>query len=200
MKRLAAGFLLAALLGPALAQQTNPAEEGNAVTAPLLKPRHQGYAFDQPEILVRQRLFGLAHGMSLLAAACLDLPAQSGATQEAYAAWHAKQAQTIEGMMLALSRHYFGSRAEEARWPDLVRALGLKDRIEDALGAVDLEEACASLPTAIARPRYELDRLLVEIDAAEAATGADVDVLPGPATDVQSADAATGQTQGNGPR
>ena len=200
MKRLAACLLLAALLGPALAQ--NPAPTGGAAdTSELkLKALHQGYAFDQPEILVRQRLFGLAHGVSLLAAACLDLPAQSGATQEAYAAWHLKQAQTIDGLALELSQYYFGSRAVDARWPDLVRALGLKERIEDALGTVELEEACSSLPTAIIRPRYELDRLLVEINAADAATGGDVDVQPAPAADVPPADAETRQTRAPGLR
>jgi hypothetical protein len=61
-----------------------------------------------------------------------------------------------------LARYYFGSRAGEAQWPDLSRALNLSDRIELALSEVTLHAACASLPEAIGRPRYELDRMLVE--------------------------------------
>lgn len=190
MKRLAAWLLLATLLGPAGAHGVAIAAEPTP-PAPALTPLHRGYAFDQPEVLVRQRLFGLAHGLSLLAAACLDLPEQSGATQEAYAAWHQKQSPTIDGLVLDLSRYYFGSRADEAHWPDLVRALNLKDRIDDSLAAIGIEQACASLPTAIARPRYELDRLLVEINAADAAAGVDVAVLPAPTVDGPAANAST---------
>jgi len=72
--------------------------EPPAVASPALNvlPGREGYAFGKPEILVRQRLFGLAHGVSLLAAACLDLPEQSASIQNAYAAWHAQHAQAIE--------------------------------------------------------------------------------------------------------
>jgi hypothetical protein len=61
-----------------------------------------------------------------------------------------------------LADYYFGSRAAEAEWQDLSRALNLKDSIEPALGDFTLHAACASLPAAIVRPRYELDRMLVE--------------------------------------
>lgn len=196
MRHLAAWLILASLLGPARAQGASAAAEPRSALTPL----QQGYAFDQPDILVRQRLFGLAHGLSLLASACLDLPGQSGATQEAYAAWHRKQAATIAGLVLELSRHYFGDRAGEADWADLVRALNLKDRVDDTLAAVGLEEACASLPTAIARPRYELDRLLVEINAADAAAGADVAVLPAPTSEPPAAETPPGLTTRRGPR
>lgn len=128
-------------------------------------PTRLGYAFEQPEILLRQRLFGLAHGLSLLAAACLDLPEHSEPIQDAYAAWHARQATTIEALVRDLSRYYFGQRAAEAQWQDLARALNLGDSIQPALGDVSLHDACASLPEAITRPRYELDKLLAEADA-----------------------------------
>ena len=161
MRRLFAGILCAALLGAAQAgdepQTATPAE---AQPAPEVLPKRLGYAVDQPEILLRQRLFGLAHGLSLLAAACLDLPEHSTPVQDAYAAWHARQAKTIETLVRDLSRHYFGPRADEAQWPDLARALNLGDSIEPALGAVKLQDACASLPAALGRPRYEFDKLL----------------------------------------
>ncbi|MDO8788588.1 MAG: hypothetical protein Q7J42_11010 [Sulfuritalea sp.] len=163
MKRVVACVLCVALLAAARAEDTpqivTPAEAQPALE---VMPGRLGYATDQPEVLIRQRLFGLAHGLSLLAAACLDLPAYSQPIQDAYAAWHVKQRATIETIVRDLSRYYFGLRADEAQWPDLSRALNLKDSIEPALGEVTLHAACASLPAAIVRPRYELDRMLTE--------------------------------------
>ncbi len=163
MKRVLAWVLFGALLGSAQAgdapQIITPAEAQPALE---VMPKRLGYAVDQPEILIRQRLFGLAHGLSLLAAACLDLPEHSAPIQDAYAAWHAPQARTIEAMAQDLARYYFGPRAEEARWQDLARALNLNDSIQPALGAVSLPDACASLPAAITQPRYEFARLLAE--------------------------------------
>lgn len=164
MKCLVAGILCAALLGSAQAEDAPPGNAPAAADPPALKadPTRLGYAVDQPEILIRQRLFGRAHGLSLLAAACLDLPEYSLPIQDAYAAWHAKQRQAIETIVHDLARYYFGARAGEAEWPDLSRALNLPDSIEPALGEITLHAACASLPAAIARPRYELDRMLTE--------------------------------------
>lgn len=179
MRRLAAGVLCAALLASAHgadappagtvpdAPATTPAEAAPPLEVP---PNRLGYAFEQPEILIRQRLFGLAHGLSLLAAACLDMPAYSASIQDAYAAWHARQGKAIETIVHDLARYYFGSRADEARWPDLSRALNLTNTIEPALGEVTLHAACASLPEAIARPRYALDKLLAEGVIAEPGT------------------------------
>ncbi|MCM2309180.1 MAG: hypothetical protein NDI91_17120 [Sulfuritalea sp.] len=163
MRRLLAGALCAALLGAAQAADA-PAAIGAAAAPGEAQQKviagRSGYAHDQPEILLRQRLFGLAHGLSLLAAACLDLPAHSEPIQDAYAAWHAKQAKAIEAIVHDLAAYYFGPRAEAARWPDLSRALNLIDNIQPALNEVTLHAACASLPEAIARPRYALDKLL----------------------------------------
>lgn len=172
MRRVLAGVLLAALLASAQAEETPriavssmaPAADSPALKAP---PERLGYAFERPEILIRQRLFGLAHGLSLLAASCLDLPEHSATVQYAYAVWHARQAQTIEILALDLAAYYFGPRAAQAQWPDLARALNLKDSIQPSLGSVSLQDACASLPEAITQPRYELDRLLAEGAAPE---------------------------------
>lgn len=182
MKRLFAGLLLATLLATAQAADAPPA--GDAAPAPVLQamPGRTGYAHDQPEILLRQRLFGLAHGLSLLAAACLDLPAHSAPIQDAYAAWHAKQMPTIAIIVQDLARYYFGPRADQARWPDLSRALNLADNIQPALGEVTLHAACATLPEAIARPRYALDKLLA--GTVEAETLPEIVAVP-PAPTVQ---------------
>ena len=163
MKRLLAGILCAALLGSAQAEDA-PQTFAPTENLPALQvmPGRQGYAVDQPQILIRQRLFGRAHGLSLLAAACLDLPEYSIPIQDAYAAWHVKQRKAIETIVHDLAQYYFGPREAEAQWPDLSRALNLPDSIEPALAEVTLHAACASLPAAIVRPRYELDRMLKE--------------------------------------
>ena len=182
MRRFFASLLLAALLGSAQAADAPPATpavtpSGTSATAPALevKPERRGYAADRPEIFIRQRLFGRAHGLSLLTAACLELPAYSKAVEDTYAAWYAKQARTIEIIVRDLAVYYFGPRAKEAQWFDLAYALNLPDSIQPALGEVTLHAACASLPEAIPRSRYALDKLLagsVDVDAPRIEVGA----------------------------
>lgn len=184
MRRVVVGVLIFVLSGPVLAADSSLALVPDANRASLeILPGRQGYAFEQPEILVRQRLFGLAHGVSLLAAACLDLPGHSAPIQDAYARWHAKQAKAIETLVLDLARYYFGSRADRSGWRDLVRALNLNDSIQGSLGQVSLQEACASLPAAMARPRYQLDKLLAlsGMPSRAAAQTAEVDAAVSPA-------------------
>ena len=168
--------LLCALASGAARAQTPP---GAAPAAGLTSER-TGYAVDRPEILLRQRLFGRAHGLSLLAAACLDLPAYSKAVQDAYASWHAQQSRTIEIIVRDLAGYYFGPRANEAQWFDLSRALNLPDNIQPALGEVTLHAACASLPEAIPRQRYALDKLLAGSADAEPVPNDAVAVPPAP--------------------
>ena len=77
--------------------------------------------------------------------------------------------------MQDLADYYFGRRANEAQWSDLSRAMNLPDSIQPALGEVTLHAACASLPEAIPRSRYALDKLLagsVDVDAPQIEVGA----------------------------
>ena len=168
--------LLCALASGAARAQAPP----GAAPAAGLTPERTGYAVDQPEILLRQRLFGRAHGLSLLAAACIELPAYSKAVQDAYASWYAQQSGTIEIIVRDLAGYYFGSRANEAQWFDLSRALNLPDSIQPALGEVTLHAACASLPEAIPRQRYALDKLLAGSADAEPMPNDAVSVPPPP--------------------
>lgn len=170
MKRVLPCVLFGALLGSAQAADAPPAVTPMGITAPALevKPEHRGYAADKPEIFIRQRLFGRIHGLSMLTAACLDLPAYSKDIRRVYAAWYEIQAETIKTIVRDLGSYYFGSRAGEATWFDLVHALNLPDRIEPAMGEVTLHSACASLPEAIPRSRYALDKLLAGIGDADA--------------------------------
>lgn len=138
--------LLAA--APALAGEPESAE-------PPLTPVKPGYAADNPGILLRQRIFGLAHGVHLLLSGCLDKEANAEVVQPAYDAWHALQRDSLEAVRVMLAEHHFGPRAAEAHWQDIARALGLKETIYPSLGTVSLQEACASLPQALTQPRYD---------------------------------------------
>jgi len=143
--------LLACLL---LAGGSVRAEEAVS-SAEAAPPRSAGYAFERPDVLLRQRIFGLAHGVHLLLSGCLDKDANVEGVQQAYDAWHAVQHAAIEGVRVMLAEHYFGARAAEAHWQDIARALGLKETIYPSLGTVPLQEACATLPQALTQPRYD---------------------------------------------
>lgn len=116
-----------------------------------------GYEFDRPHILLRQQLFGLAHGASLLAAACLERADQKAA--DAYALWHEAQEPVIRRIAADLADWHFGARAGEAGWNDIVRAIGLRDALPPRPEA-DLADACATLPEALPQARYDLRALL----------------------------------------
>lgn len=141
-----------ALLTVGLAQ----AEETVQPTEPLA-PRHFGYAFDNPEMLLRQRVFGLAHGVHLLLSGCLDKNENAEAVQQSYDTWHARQSGTLETVLRRLAEHHFGTPAQ---WQDIARALGLQETIYPALGAVTLHDACATLPQALQQPRYDFAQQL----------------------------------------
>ena len=158
--------LAVALTGPSPALAQVPPDQ---VLRP--SPARLGYAFDYPPILLRQRLFGLAHGTSLLAAACLDLPAHATATEDAYAAWRRGQEAAIRGVAADLAAWYFGPRATQAEWADVARAIGLRD----ALGPMPesaLDAACITLPAALTKPRYDFAAMIAG-EAAALSSGED---------------------------
>ena len=143
--------LLSCLLlagGSAQAQDNPPAPE------PLVS-LHLGYAFERPDLLLKQRIFGLAHGIHLLLSGCLDKDENAVAAQQAYEAWHAPQRDALEAVRVALAAHHFGERAGQAQWQDIARVLGLKETIHPSLGAIPLQDACATLPEALKQPRYD---------------------------------------------
>jgi hypothetical protein len=134
-----------------------------SLAANELTPLHQGYAFEQPDVLVRQRLFGLAHGLSLLAGGlprpCRPFRLQ---IQDAYANWHAKQATVHRRLVLDLSRYYFGAR----RGGPLARP-GARAEPQGQHPARAGRVSAWKMPAPRCRlqssgPRYELDRLLAE--------------------------------------
>ena len=127
-----------------------------SVEAVPLFPLHTGYAFDHPRVLVQQRLFGLAHGVTLLAAACVNEPAYHEPLTLAYTEWKEQQAATIDTSVNDLARYYFGEHAVEATRLDVSRALKLKDRLTLKPGSKELSAACDTFAEAIKKPLFDL--------------------------------------------
>lgn len=157
-------FGLAGAVSPAptfaQAANTGPAAAATLREPLTVAPEREGYAFDRPRILAQQRLLGVAHGVSLLASACMDVPAHIDATLAVYLPWRADQEKAITQAERELARHYFGTRANEARWTDLLQALKLKNQLDLAPGSSELAAACETLPAALVRARYALERQL----------------------------------------
>jgi hypothetical protein len=161
VKRLAALACLAAFALPVQADE----EVGASGTAPALPTAAgtaeaatvMGYAFDQPELLADQHLWGIVHGVRLLTLAC----ARQGfnAAAEAGVEWQEREISQIRALNGALSRIYFQS--DDAP-PDAIAAvLGLK--LELDLAEDVLKPACETLAAALAQPRYDLARRREEI-------------------------------------
>ena len=145
---------LAALAQAQIANETKPAA--------LLKPKQSGYAISHSTVLVQQVLFGRAHGVALLAAACDGDSPVGRETREAYAKWHTGQIHTIARMSHDLARWYFTSEAQNATDADIVRALNLKPQLDPNLSAQEMKDACATFAQALRSERYDLSTLMAK--------------------------------------
>lgn len=110
-----------------------------------------GYAFADPRLLTQQLLWGLVHGVHLLADSCRNR--EDGAVAAlAYADWLDRQRPRIAAAARDLARHYYDRDAVSL--PELAAALHLRQALD-----LPLEEqaaACASFPEALATQRYDL--------------------------------------------
>jgi hypothetical protein len=131
-------------------EQVGP--DGTAPAAPISKATPAEYAFDKPEVLTAQLIWGVAHGARLLALAC----AESGrhAAAEAWIDWREREQPQIMAAGRLLGQHYFG--VEDLSPAVISAALGLKPALE--LPPEVLGPACDSLAQALAQPRYDLGR------------------------------------------
>ncbi len=110
----------------------------------------QGYAFDHPELLATQRVWGIAHGARLLAQACAQ--AGLGEAAEAWVTWLERELPQFLAMSRELAGHYFDE--PDAAPARLAAMLGLPQAL--ALTPEQIEPACATLAEALAQPRYDL--------------------------------------------
>lgn len=130
---------------------TLPAQAEEAAAIP------QGYAFDHPELLADQLIWGVAHGARLLALACARTG--RGDAAEAWVAWQERERPSILAANRRLGLHYFGR--EDAPADAISAALGLANAL--ALPPDRLAPACASLAEALAQPRYDLEKRREEL-------------------------------------
>jgi hypothetical protein len=114
------------------------------------------YEFDRPQVLAQQLLWGVVHGVRLLGMACHRRGDKVAAL--AYADWLDGQWPRIRAAEGDLSRHYYDR--DQVPLEAIDAAIKLKpalDQPDSALG-----DACASLPEALAAPRYDLERYYQE--------------------------------------
>jgi hypothetical protein len=132
------------------------------------QPASRGYAFDQPEVMAAQLLWGVAHGARLLALACAAHGREAMA--EAWVDWHERERERIHAAGRLLGRHYFD---DETVSPGVISAtLGLKSAL--ALPQDTLGPACDTLREALAQPRYDLERFQEKtLEALQAGAGRD---------------------------
>lgn len=139
---------------PALCAWLFAAAAGAQQLQPPVAPARSGYAFDYPRILAQQRLFGIAHGVELLATACRDVPDAATAAEAAYALWRVRQEPMIATARTDLSRYYFGNDAANPQ--AVAEKMSLKETLDLEPQAEELKSACLSLPEALQQPRYDL--------------------------------------------
>lgn len=114
------------------------------------------YEFDKPQILAQQLLWGVVHGVRLLGMACHRRGDALAA--QAYVDWLDQQWPRIRAAERELSRHYFDR--EKVPMEAIDAALKLRPALERPDS--ELGEACATLPAALATPRYDLERYYQE--------------------------------------
>ena len=148
MKRLA--VLACAAVFALSAQADEKVGAAGTATAP-------GYAFDRPEVLADQRIWGIAHGARLLALACKR--AGHGAAAEAWVVWQEREAAQIEVIRAALGQYYF--KRDDAPYEAIAAAMGLSPTLD--LPPEELAPACATLAEALAQPRYDLAKRREEL-------------------------------------
>lgn len=120
-----------------------------------------GYAFAYPRLLAQQRLYGIAHGVALLAKACLNADENADDTARAYRTWLVSQQGVIDAATLELAGYYRISPATDGA--ALAQVMNLQTALAHAPGSAELKAACATLPQALAQPRYDLtERLRME--------------------------------------
>lgn len=142
---------MAALAVPAQADEKVGVTAGNPSSG-TDETAVAGYAFDRPELLADQLVWGIAYGARLLALACARQG--NGVAAEAWVAWQEREQAQILAIGQRLSQHYF-SRTDAP--PDaLAVALGLRPAL--ALPPEQLAPACATLAEALTQPRYDLSK------------------------------------------
>lgn len=123
-------------------------------------PPH-AYAFDQPEILATQRVFGIGNAITLLGQTCEADPNASAS----YAQWLINNGATLQRITIRLADYYRLPHQEIDLQQRVAATMHLKSQLN--LSDDAKFDACASLPETLALPSMNLskryDAVLLEV-------------------------------------
>jgi len=151
---LLAFFVTTTVAARELLPRSSPPESPPKATIP------SGYVFDNPQLLTQQLLWGILHGVRLLGITCQIRGYTSAA--EAYLDWMDKQSTRIRAAERDLARHYF---QQESASPEAISAALLLKPMLD-ISPEQLAAACDSLPLALKKERYDLEKFYEDRRAA----------------------------------
>ncbi|HEX5394039.1 MAG TPA: hypothetical protein VFW68_12190 [Rhodocyclaceae bacterium] len=118
------------------------------------------YRFNNPQLLTQQLIWGIFHGVRLLGLTCQARGDRAAAL--AYADWAERQRPRIQAAERDLARYYY--RRDSATPEAISTALGLKPALD--VSPELLQAACNTLPEALTKERYDLNKFYVERRAA----------------------------------
>lgn len=114
--------------------------------------RPHAYAFDNPELVSTQRVFGVGNATTLLGQACADFPEAAAS----YADWLERNQATLTAMTDALAIHYRIPLATDDLQSRVATAMHLKTTID--LSSATRDEVCPTLPETLALPHLDLQQ------------------------------------------
>lgn len=113
--------------------------------------RPHTYAFDQPDLVSAQRVFGVGNATIMLGEACHDFPEATAA----YDHWLDQNQPTIERLTLMLADYYRIDPVVPGLRQRVAAAMHLKTSLN--LPSATLADACPSLPQTLASSHYDLE-------------------------------------------
>ena len=114
--------------------------------------RHHAYAFDNPELVSTQRVFGVGNATTLLGKACADFPEAS----KSFATWLQSNQFTLTAMTDTLAIHYRIPLDTDRLQTRVAEAMRLKTSLD--LSQAMLDEVCPNLPETLALPNMNLQQ------------------------------------------
>jgi hypothetical protein len=124
-------------------------------------PRVHAYAFDQPEILAAQRVFGIGNAITLLGQVCEDNPDASAS----FAQWLIVNGEMLKQITTRLADYYRIPHQTDDLQQRVASTMHLKSQLN--LSDEAKQDACTSLPETLALPSMNLnkryDAVLIEV-------------------------------------
>lgn len=114
--------------------------------------RPHAYAFDNPELVSTQRVFGVGNATTLLGQACADFPEAAAS----YMDWLQRNQATLTAMTDMLAIHYRIPVTSEDLQAHVAKAMQLKTALD--LSSEKLDEVCPNLPETLALPSLDLQQ------------------------------------------